>query len=493
LWGYGYHFSDHVPARAGPNSYEDNSTKILFNVTSRYAGWMKLAVMVEGFSEGTGYNFTDIYEYLNTNYAIPYNNVYMKLNDKPLVCWFNFANMTIAGDNRLAIYNDSRFEARIVGQSYYVDWWFGTPWSRNDESRPSVYRDKEICVEPRYDDTNLGWGNDTFDEDYALGLYDAEWNTAIAQAEQGNVKIVTIYSWNEFHERSQIEPCIDGTSYKPENTTLNLEKTRYYISQIKSEGPPYISPTPAALGESSYIVAKLGDFWVGQNGTSGNIDFNYTDASTTIQSCIDNLTSKIEGAKGGRILLRSGSSIDLTKQLVIGRPDIIIEGEGWRSTGIVANFSGDIIRVYSGNETPSSTYTHCVRIKNLLFYNYYNLSQTAIYLNIENQPKLWYVDLEELYVINMNGIRTDHVSFGKQTNVLQGRARLDISGLICVSYSPLDFVPFVCKVENFFQKIDFLKGRNPSGLFQVVNPEVGVLEETDSDHEPPVREFVKLE
>lgn len=238
LWGYGYHFSDHVPARAGPNSYEDNSTKILFNVTSRYAGWMKLAVMVEGFSEGTDYNFTDVYEYLNTNYLIPYNDVCMKLNDKPLVCWFNFPRMTIPGDNRLAIYNDSRFEARIVGQSYYVDWWFGTPWSGNYDSRPSVYRDKEICVEPRYDDTNLGWGSHKFDENYALGLYDAEWNTAIAQAEEGSVEIVTVYSWNEFHERSQIEPCYDSTSYfKGENPQYYVSnKTKTYIGQIKSLG-----------------------------------------------------------------------------------------------------------------------------------------------------------------------------------------------------------------------------------------------------------------
>jgi hypothetical protein len=171
------------------------------------------------------------------------------------------------------------------------------------------------------------------------------------------------------------------------------------------------------LSESAYVVDRVGEFWVAQNGTSGTIDFNSTDASTTIQSCIDSLTSNMNGSEGGRILLRSGSYF-LTSPLIIPKPDITIEGEGWRATGLVANFSGDIIRIYSANATP---YTHCVKIRNMLFYNEQaNLSQTAIYLNIKDQLKLWYVDLEELYIIGMNGIRTDHVPFGTNTNVLQG-------------------------------------------------------------------------
>lgn len=179
----------------------------------------------------------------------------------------------------------------------------------------------------------------------------------------------------------------------------------------------YVHHSFSALSESSYVVAKIGNFWVAQNGTSGAIEFNTTDASTTIQSCIFNLTSNLVGSEGGRILLRSGSYF-LTAPLIIPRPDITIEGEGWRATGLVANFSGDIIRIYSSNDTP---YTHCVRIKNMLFYNANsNLNQTAIYLNVKDQLKLWYVDLEELYIIGMNGIRTDHVSFGTNTNVLQG-------------------------------------------------------------------------
>jgi len=184
-----------------------------------------------------------------------------------------------------------------------------------------------------------------------------------------------------------------------------------------------IQPSRASLSESSYIVERIGDFWVAQNGTSGIIDFNSTDASTTIQSCIDIMASNVSGSEGGRILLRSGIYL-LNSSLIIDKPNIILEGEGWRATEIIGNFSGDIIKIRSGSNTP---YTHTVAIKNLLLYNpNASLSQTAICLDIKDQFKLWYVNLEKLYVIGMNGIRTDHVPLGGDTNVTQGWTIKDV-------------------------------------------------------------------
>jgi len=218
-------------------SYEDNSTRIVFETVESYASsWMKLAIMVEGFNDTLGpdaYNFTAIYEYLRTTYIEPYSDIYMRLNNKPLVCWFNFQNMTIPVANREAIYGDSRVEARIVGHSNYVDWWFGIPCSVDSNTKPTIYMDNEICIEPRYDDQYLGrTENHTFDATYEQGIYDIEWNEVIKYAREGNVSLVTIYSWNEFHERSQIEPCYDKTSSHTEPDYL-LKATKTYIHELK--------------------------------------------------------------------------------------------------------------------------------------------------------------------------------------------------------------------------------------------------------------------
>jgi hypothetical protein len=223
----------------GPNSYEDNSTKALFNLTESYAPWMKLAIMVEGFNDRFGpdaYNFTGIYEYVYNTYVLPYGDIYLDLNGKPVVCWFNFVNMTVPLANRERIrspYVD--VEVRIIGQSSYVDWWFAMPYSQDSNSMIGVFsNDSMVCVQPRYDDTHLGWGHHSFDSTYFEDLYDSQWLQAIDFAKDDKCKMVSIYSWNEFHERSQIEPCFDNTSYKAGSTTLILDKTRSYITQIKS-------------------------------------------------------------------------------------------------------------------------------------------------------------------------------------------------------------------------------------------------------------------
>lgn len=155
--------------------------------------------------------------------------------------------------------------------------------------------------------------------------------------------------------------------------------SRIFGSPVHGEG---------AVSESSYIVDKVGNFWVAQNGTTGNIDFNYTDPTATVQSCIYNLTSNISGGNAGKITLKR--AMTFTKQIIIPRPNIILEGEDWRGTGISANFSGDIIQIVSGNETPSHSHTHCVRIDNLLFYNNNSsLNQCAIYINRSIDRQLW--------------------------------------------------------------------------------------------------------
>lgn len=177
------------------------------------------------------------------------------------------------------------------------------------------------------------------------------------------------------------------------------------------------------LSSASYTVGKVGNYWVAQNGTTNDIDFNDTDSYTVIQSCIDNLTSNIEGTNGGTIILTSGSPL-LTQQLVISNPYITLEGHG-RATGLSATFNGSLIQIVSRNKPANAT---CVTIKNLLFYNDNpNLNQTAIYLNTStSSPALYYVKIEQLFIICMNGITTDAGIKGTDTQVLLGNLISDI-------------------------------------------------------------------
>jgi len=217
-WGYGY--------------YGDTVCQSVFQIIRQYHYNMTATLMVESFN-GTIYDFQNIYDYVYATYVIPYNDIYMKLDGLPLLCFFNgdiTENVVVKSDSH------GRFRTRIVGHSDFVDWWFAIPCTVNNSAIPLISRkDGMICVEPRYDDQFLKRDkNSTFDASFAEGLYDKQWNETIRLAREGKINYVTIYSWNEYHERSQIEPANDATSYKPENTTFNLDRTRYYVSQLKA-------------------------------------------------------------------------------------------------------------------------------------------------------------------------------------------------------------------------------------------------------------------
>lgn len=217
----------------GPNSYEDNSTKGLFSLLTQGNYPIEIAIMVEAYDPGNNYSFTEIYDYIYSSYASPYQDFYIELDGKPLVCFYNDSNMTGTEAQRTDIhFLDTRFTARIVGHNDYVDWWFGIPCSVNNSRTPPLSKkDSMICVEPRYDNYYI---NVTplarFDANYTEELYNEQWSEALGLAKDGRINLVTIYSWNEYHERSQIEPhTADG---KPVLSAFS--KTKSYIDQIKS-------------------------------------------------------------------------------------------------------------------------------------------------------------------------------------------------------------------------------------------------------------------
>jgi hypothetical protein len=221
----------------GPGSFSDYATRLLFSVAGNESYLIEIAIMVEAYDLGGFYNFTAICDYIDETYVSRYSDVFMKVNGLPLLCFFNDnINMTKDVARRDAIYGNATekgFAARILGQtSEYVDWW-AWPQSGFQQCPEPNFTDGFVGILPRYDDTHIGGNNPTYDASYAEGLYDRQWNVVLKMASEGNVNYVAIYSWNEYHERSQIEPCWDNTSAYADDPYFLFKKTKDYIRELR--------------------------------------------------------------------------------------------------------------------------------------------------------------------------------------------------------------------------------------------------------------------
>jgi hypothetical protein len=223
----------------GPNSYEDNSTKTIFSIVKENEYPIEIAIMVEAFNSSGLYDFKKIYDYINETYVVPYGGIYMRLDSLPLVCFFNDnTNMTSTEEKQSAIRSFTGYSARIVGQTDpYVDWWAWPMSGQNEAPEPRLSRDGYVGLLPRYDDSRLNYSTTTiYDANYTEGLYDKQWNETLRLERSDEVKYLAIYSWNEYPERSQIEPHINSTG---SHILLPFTKTYHYI-QIIPEFPSFL-------------------------------------------------------------------------------------------------------------------------------------------------------------------------------------------------------------------------------------------------------------
>jgi hypothetical protein len=122
---------------------------------------------------------------------------------------------------------DARFTSRIVGEEPYTQWMY------LDLVRP-VVREKEVSVTPRYDESRLADRQMGIQVDPRLeqGVYDQEWQKAIRLWQQGQVETILISSWNEYYERTEIEPHFDATAID-KNPYFLYDKTKDYIAQLR--------------------------------------------------------------------------------------------------------------------------------------------------------------------------------------------------------------------------------------------------------------------
>ncbi len=226
----------------------NKATHDLFRYLRAINSTFKVAVMVDAFP-GTcnpplpSVPMSQVYDYVYSNFAAPYRQWYFDWQGRPLLVTFNPVE---------PFYDDTRFTSRMIGNyackpvetcpvhslNQKLDWiWWQAPENfsegeggtgvnmSNDVGNPITSADGEVTLVPRIDsfyNYEAGYQGGYLRFDYSLGqgLYQYEWNYVLSH--RNEVRLVLIYSWNEYHERTEIEPHVDGDSMIPGNSLLNV-------------------------------------------------------------------------------------------------------------------------------------------------------------------------------------------------------------------------------------------------------------------------------
>ena len=229
----------------------NNATSNLFRyLEATKSQWQfKVAMMVEPFNQTynmTPHDYVRLYDYLYVHYYRPFDDLMLNWQGKPLLASFNADWSGYGGGFQAGrLPSNSTFTYRLVGgRPNPVDWNFwagmnfldasgGNAEPQNYEYDPVVSPDGEVGISPTYDDYYL-WlahqrpGYMRFDYQMSEGMYGSEWTYVLGKA--GSVSLVLIYSWNEYHERTAIEPHVDASSPLPPSYLLN--QTERYVSEL---------------------------------------------------------------------------------------------------------------------------------------------------------------------------------------------------------------------------------------------------------------------
>lgn len=206
----------------------DNAAKQVFETAQSINSTLRFAIMVEAFNKtGNSYDYEGIYDHIYSGFVEPYSSLYYN-RSKPLVCFFNNQNLTDNGNFPQDI--EARFNTIIVGQQSYAEW---TYTDLNIYDLPAHELHDQTSVTPRFDDSRFNTPSVVKDPSLAEGVYDQEWMNAIELVHDGKVKIIMITSWNEFVERTEIEPHYDATPWAASNYTDFLyNKTKDSIGAL---------------------------------------------------------------------------------------------------------------------------------------------------------------------------------------------------------------------------------------------------------------------
>jgi hypothetical protein len=252
----------------GAFGFEDNATK-KFLEADEACGWpLKFAILIEPYDADEDMDYPALYSYINDAYAEPYADNYLNWQGKPLLGFFNPLHPPASED----------FTTIVIGQTEYVDWilWAASNSSftcpdivENEDERVSA--DGYISVTPRYDDYYLYLAGSRdkfmrFDVDYTEGMCGRQWRLALVREDKGEIAAVVLFSWNEYHERSAVEPHIDLCGADP---YLNYDLTKAFITQLhrsdaekRDAAAGYLSSHYNATFNLIYESEEAGRHWL---------------------------------------------------------------------------------------------------------------------------------------------------------------------------------------------------------------------------------------
>jgi len=221
-WGF-YNQSDW-------NVFINKATSQVFRIVEENPTKVKLCIMIEPFIDKTvfpdwDYDYSEIYEYIYHSFVEPYRTIYYQYDGKPLICVFNDSALTL----RDTLPMDNRFTIITIGGSNKTSDWIYTDLPLNS----SILGKRQISVTPRFDDSRFRDPGLTIDANLSENVYSKEWSIAIEAAKQNRIDIITICSWNEYSERTIIEPHRDATAFI-DDPYLLYEKTKKCIEELKS-------------------------------------------------------------------------------------------------------------------------------------------------------------------------------------------------------------------------------------------------------------------
>ena len=218
----------------GYTSYKfiNDTAHQVFEVAKNVSTNVKLCIAVEPFNETEkGYDYAGIYNYVWNNFVKPYEPFYFHYQGKPLLLFYQGKYLVQNGN----FPKNNTFTIEIFGHEEYCTWVYGYAEElRVDGPYP---RNRQFSVMPRYDETSIPNRTRQHCIDPRLEyLYVEQWEEALKLASRGAIDIITITSWNEFPERTAIEPHYDSTAWN-KNPYYLYDLTRTYICKLKGIDP----------------------------------------------------------------------------------------------------------------------------------------------------------------------------------------------------------------------------------------------------------------
>ncbi len=217
----------------GPGHFTDKVAQKVFQLLPNYG--IKAAILVEPYLGGNPYLYNQTWwnktlTYLRENFIDKYPESYLYLEGKPLILAFNPIGMK---------YNPSsdfpQYTIRIVGNDIdnakYQDWDLWPDYDKGLTGELRIRRDGYVALCPRFDDEHFRPGGvPPYDKNLSQRWYEKQWGWILKHKDK--IRIIAIYSWNEFHERSAIEPHNDATAINKDPYYL-YDLTKHYVKELE--------------------------------------------------------------------------------------------------------------------------------------------------------------------------------------------------------------------------------------------------------------------